>query len=164
MTTQRPPHPGTILKHQFLDPLGISPYRLAKHIGVGVRRVSELVKGNRRMTPDTAIRLGLFFGTPASWWLEMQGRFDTEGADLVDDLRGQVLPYEGLADCLVTPSGIKLREQPRKLDSKPELVEVSDELLERLRTQAAHSPPPERRRVRRTTYTNGATALVGCDE
>ena len=163
MTIERPAHPGTILKERFLDPLGITPYRLAKFIGVGVRRVSELVKGNRRLTPDTAIRLGLFFGVPAIWWLEMQSRYDTEGVALVDELRGRVLPYEGLDNVLVTPNGVKFREQPGDTSQSPELVEVPDELIARLRAQVAHSPRPMRRQTRTVTYTNGATALVGSD-
>ena len=163
MTTERPPHPGIILKERFLDPLGITPYRLAKRIGVGVRRVSELVKGNRRITPDTAIRLGLFFGVPASWWLEMQNRYDTEGVAQLDGLRDQVSRYEGLTDVLVTPNGVKLREVTRELEPKTELVTVPDELLERLRAQAAYSPATVRRRTTTTTYSNGAIALVGCD-
>ena len=163
MTTKRPPHPGKILKERFLDPLGITPYRLAKSIGVHVRRVSEFVNGNRRVTPDTAIRLGLFFDVPPAWWLEMQARYDTEGVRLIEDLRNVVTPYEGLAHILVSPNGVRRLGGPVNKDLETVLVEVPDDLLERLRAQRAYEPPRERRRIRTVTYPNGATALIGSD-
>ena len=108
MPGSSPAHPGEILNEQFLKPLGITPYRLPKGIGVHVRRISEIIKGNRNITPDTAIRLGLFFEVPARWWLEMQARFDTEGVPRIDELRQVVKPYDKLGDVIVTPKGARL--------------------------------------------------------
>ena len=163
MTPERPPHPGRILKERFLDPLGITPHRLAKSIGVHERRVSELVNGIRSITPDTAIRLGLFFDVPPAWWLEMQARYDTEGVGRIEDLRSVVTPYEGLAHVLVSPNGVRRLSGPDKQKPETVLVEVPDDLLERLRAQRAHEPPRGPRRIRTVTYPNGATALVGGD-
>ena len=163
MRTQRPPHPGSILKERFLDPLGITAYRLAKSIGVPTRRISELVRGKRSLTPDTAIRLGLFFDVPPGWWLEMQARYDTEGVPLVEDLRQRVRPYEGLAGVLVSPAGVRLLKPSTYAGSSVVLVKVPEELERRLRAQAALASPRAPRRVRTITYPNGATALVGGD-
>jgi antitoxin HigA-1 len=71
-------HPGEILKEDFLTPLGISAYKLAKDIGVPQTRVSEILKGNRRVTADTALRLSEYFGTTAKFWLGIQDDFDIE--------------------------------------------------------------------------------------
>lgn len=162
MTTARSPHPGRLLKQRFLDPLGISPYRLAKSIGVHVRRVSELVKGNRCLTPDTAMRLGLFFGVPALWWLEMQARYDAWDESRLEDLRGLVQPYEGLADVLVSPNGVRrLPADGEKPKPATMLMAVPDDVLERLRAQAAHAPPRTPRQVHTVTHPNGSIALVG---
>lgn len=165
MAPERPLHPGRLLKERFLDPLGITPYRLARSIGVRVRRVSELVNGNRRVTPDTAIRLGLFFDVPPAWWLEMQARYDTEGVERIEELRGVVTPYEALAHVLVSPNGVRRLVGPDKQKSTTVLLfEVPGDLLERLRAQKAHEPLRRPRRIRTVTYSNGATALIGTHE
>jgi antitoxin HigA-1 len=70
--------PGDILLHEFLEPMGISQYRLAKEIGVSQRRIGEIVSGRRAITADTALRLAAFFGTDAQSWLNLQSHFDTE--------------------------------------------------------------------------------------
>lgn len=72
--------PGDILLHDFLEPMGITQYRLAKEIGVPQRRVSEIVAGRRSITADTALRLAAFFGTDALSWINLQGHYDTETA------------------------------------------------------------------------------------
>ena len=71
-------HPGEILQEEFLLPLEISAYRLSKDIGIPQTRISEIVKGNRRITADTALRLSKYFGNSAKFWLGLQNDFDIE--------------------------------------------------------------------------------------
>ena len=71
-------HPGEILREEFLEPMGISQYRLAKNISVPPRRINEIVHGKRSITADTALRLGRFFGMSAQFWLNLQTRYDLE--------------------------------------------------------------------------------------
>jgi antitoxin HigA-1 len=73
-----PVHPGEILLHEFLDPLGLSQYRLAKDISVPPRRINEIVHGTRAITADTALRLSRYFGTSERFWLNLQARYDLE--------------------------------------------------------------------------------------
>lgn len=73
-----PIHPGEILMGEFLEPMGISQYRLAKDISVPPRRINEIVHGKRSITADTALRLGRFFGMSAQFWLNLQTRYDLE--------------------------------------------------------------------------------------
>src|SRR5438128_12133158 len=71
-------HPGEVLREEFLVPLGISAYRLSKDIGIPQTRVSGIIKGNRRITADTALRLSKYFGNTAKFWLGLQDDFDLE--------------------------------------------------------------------------------------
>lgn len=81
MTTHSPwPHPGEILQEDFLVPMGISQYRIAKAIGVPARRINEIVKGQRGITADTALRLAAFFGTDAQSWINLQTEYDLRRA------------------------------------------------------------------------------------
>jgi addiction module HigA family antidote len=73
-----PIHPGEILMEEFLEPMGISQYRLAKDISVPPRRINEIVHGKRSITADTALRLGRFFGMSPQFWLNLQTRHDLE--------------------------------------------------------------------------------------
>lgn len=73
-----PIHPGEILKEEFLVPMGISQYRLAKDISVPPRRINEIVHGKRSITADTALRLGRFFTMSPQFWLNLQTRYDLE--------------------------------------------------------------------------------------
>jgi addiction module HigA family antidote len=73
-----PIHPGEILLEEFLKPLGVSQYRLAKSIGVPPRRVNEIVLGKRGISADTALRLGMYFRTSPQLWLNLQSRHDLE--------------------------------------------------------------------------------------
>lgn len=73
-----PIHPGEILKEEFLEPMGISQYRLAKDISVPPRRINEIVHGKRSITADTALRLGRFFTMSPHFWLNLQTRYDLE--------------------------------------------------------------------------------------
>ena len=71
-------HPGEILQEEFLLPLEISAYKLSKDIGIPQTRVSSIIKGNRRITADTALRLSKYFGNSAKFWLGLQDDFDIE--------------------------------------------------------------------------------------
>ena len=73
-----PIHPGEILLHEFLEPLGLSQYRLAKNLNVPARRVNEIVHGTRAVSADTALRLARFFGTSDRFWLNLQAAYDLD--------------------------------------------------------------------------------------
>jgi len=73
-----PIHPGEVLLEDFLRPMGLSQYRLAKGISVPPRRINEIVQGKRRISADTALRLGRFFGMSERFWLNLQNRYDLE--------------------------------------------------------------------------------------
>ncbi len=73
-----PIHPGEILMEEFLVPMGVTQNRLAVSIGVPPRRINEIVHGKRRITADTALRLGRFFGMSAQFWINLQVRYDLE--------------------------------------------------------------------------------------
>lgn len=75
-----PIHPGEILVEEFLDPMGITQHKLAVSIGVPPRRINEIVHGKRRITADTALRLGRFFGVTAQFWINLQSHYDLEVA------------------------------------------------------------------------------------
>ena len=80
MSDQRLPpiHPGEILLEEFLEPMGISQYRLAKDISVPPRRINEIVHGKRAVSPDTALRLSRYFGLSERFWINLQGRYNLE--------------------------------------------------------------------------------------
>jgi len=81
-----PIHPGEILMEEFLKPMGISQYRVAKDISVPPRRINEIVHGKRSITADTALRLGRFFSMSPQFWLNLQTRYDLEVTeDYLDD-------------------------------------------------------------------------------
>ncbi len=73
-----PIHPGEILMEEFLKPMDISQYRLAKDINVPARRINEIVQGKRSITPDTALRLSRYFGLSERFWVNLQARYDLE--------------------------------------------------------------------------------------
>ena len=75
-----PVHPGEILQHDFMAPLGLSQYALAKAIGVTPIRINHIVRGQRSVTADTALRLSHYFGTRPGWWLDLQSHYDLEKA------------------------------------------------------------------------------------
>ena len=80
MATKRltPIHPGEVLLQDFLEPLGLSQYRLAKRLSVPPRRINEIVLGKRAITADTALRLARFFGTSDRFWLNLQAAYDLD--------------------------------------------------------------------------------------
>jgi addiction module HigA family antidote len=73
-----PIHPGEILLEEFLEPMGISQYRLAKDVSVPARRINEIVHGKRGISADTALRLSKYFGTTERFWMNLQTRYDLE--------------------------------------------------------------------------------------
>lgn len=88
-----PVHPGEVLFEEFLQPMGLSQYRLAKNISVPPRRINEIVHGKRAATADTALRLARYFGTTARFWLNLQAQYDldTEADRLGDRLDHEVV-------------------------------------------------------------------------
>lgn len=92
-----PIHPGEVLLEDFLEPLGLSQYRLAQDITVPPRRINEIVHGKRAVSADTALRLARYFGTSERFWLNLQSRFDleTERDRLGDRLVEEVLVLAG---------------------------------------------------------------------
>jgi antitoxin HigA-1 len=92
-----PVHPGEILAEDFMKPLGLSQYRLAKEIGVPARRINEIVQGKRAITPETALRLERFLRWPAQVWLNLQSYYDMQRVvgDLKSTLR-KIRPYSKL--------------------------------------------------------------------
>lgn len=89
-----PVHPGEVLREDFLKPLGLSQYALAKALAVPEVRIGAVVNGKRAITPDTALRLARYFGTSAEFWLGMQMTYDLEKAE--DSIRAAI-------DAAVTP-------------------------------------------------------------
>ncbi|MDE0201108.1 MAG: HigA family addiction module antitoxin [Rhodospirillaceae bacterium] len=89
MTRLEPVHPGEVLKHDFMDPFGLSATALAKEIGVTPARISEIVRGRRGITAETALRLARYFNTDARSWMNLQDRYELEIAerDVSDALR-----------------------------------------------------------------------------
>ena len=90
-----PIHPGEILMEEFLKPMEISQYRLAKDINVPARRINEIVHAKRSISPDTALRLSKYFGLSESFWMNLQARYDLEVAKdrLKDRLDKEVQVY-----------------------------------------------------------------------
>ena len=73
-------HPGEILNEEFLKPMGITVYRLSRETGLSQTRLSQIIKGNRSITAETALKLGKFFNTPPEFWMNLQSLFDIEEA------------------------------------------------------------------------------------
>ena len=73
-----PVHPGEILREEFLEPMGLSQYRLAKELSVPARRINEIVHGKRSISADTALRLARYFGTSDEFWMNLQMHYDLE--------------------------------------------------------------------------------------
>jgi addiction module HigA family antidote len=89
------PTPGEILLEEFLKPMGITQYRLAKEIGVPQRRIGEIVAGKRAVTADTGLRLSRFFGTSDGFWVGLQTDYDTAKAkDALSDVLSRIHRFE----------------------------------------------------------------------
>jgi len=91
----RPVHPGEVLLDEFLKPMGVSQYRLAKEISVPPRRINEIVQKKRGITADTALRLGRYFNMSPEFWINLQGHYDLEAErdKLADKLEKTVRVY-----------------------------------------------------------------------
>ena len=74
-------HPGEILATEFMEPLGLTAYRLARDLDVPAPRIGDIVRGKRSISADTALRLGIYFGLPAQFWLNLQNEYDLRRAD-----------------------------------------------------------------------------------
>lgn len=94
-----PVHPGEILLEEFLTPMGITRYRLAKSIGVPQRRIDEICAGKRSITADTALRLARFFGTDAQSWMNLQAEYDLDiaASSLAERIEKEVKPFKDAA-------------------------------------------------------------------
>ena len=93
--TMPPIHPGEVLMEEYLEPLGITPHRLAIAIGVPPRRINEIVHGKRRITADTALRMARYFGTSERFWMNLQGRYDLEvERDRLVDTLDEITPLK----------------------------------------------------------------------
>jgi len=92
----QPIHPGEILMEEFLLPLKISQYRLAKDIAVAPRRINEIIHGSRAISADTALRLGKYFKTSPQFWLNLQSHYELaiEGDELINVLKNNVKTFE----------------------------------------------------------------------
>ena len=97
--TLTPIHPGEILRSEFMEPMGITQYRLAKDLSVQPLRISEIVRGKRGITADTALRLGRYFGLSATYWMNLQVLYEIEIAEdrLQDRLETEVTPRGDMA-------------------------------------------------------------------
>ena len=94
----KPIHPGEILNEEFLKPMGISNYRLAKEIGVPAQRIGEIVAGRRAVSADTDLRLCRFFGLSEGYWLRGQAHFESEIAkDAIAPQLARITPWAGIA-------------------------------------------------------------------
>ena len=96
-----PVHPGEILLHDFLEPLGLSQNVLALALGVTPIRISQIVRGQRAVTADTALRLSRYFGTRPGWWMDLQSHFDLETA--ADRLETRIA--RAVKPCALLPAG-----------------------------------------------------------
>jgi addiction module HigA family antidote len=92
------PHPGEILLEEFLKPMGVTQYRLAKEIGVPQRRIGEIVAGARAVTADTGLRLSRFFGMSEGFWIGLQADYDAARAkDLIAKTLSRIKPWKAAA-------------------------------------------------------------------
>jgi addiction module HigA family antidote len=141
MTDKRlaPIHPGEILEEEFMRPLGLSANALAKAVDVPVTRVSEIVRGRRGVTADTALRFGRFFGTSPELWLGLQSEYDLRLARLESgaSIESRVVPLKAAA---------RRYESPRDSRARSEVREATNAYVSRGQTRTR-----DRRRVRRTS-------------
>ena len=113
-----PIHPGEVLFEDFMQPLGLSQYRVAKDLGVPALRISQIVRGCRSVTADTALRLARYFGTSAAVWLRMQARYDLEIAErkMMKRIHREVQSLQRPIEAGQVATGHKI---PRKLLRRP---------------------------------------------
>ncbi len=114
-----PIHPGEILEEEFMRPLGLSANALARRIDVPVTRISEIVRGNRGVTADTALRLARFFGTSAELWLGLQAEYDLRVArrDLGESVESRIVPLRRAAGAYDEPVSSTRSQVREKADT-----------------------------------------------
>lgn len=92
-------HPGEVLREEFLDPMGITVYRLSKETGLSHTRLSQIIKGERSMTAETAVKIGRFLNTGPEFWMNLQALYDIEEASIKHGKDVELIkPYLDLAD------------------------------------------------------------------
>lgn len=90
-------HPGEVLNEEFLIPLSITAYRLSKDLEIPQNRISQIIRGNRSITADTAMRFSIYFGTSAKFWLGLQDDFDIEEArEVKNEIYSRIRKYKNL--------------------------------------------------------------------
>jgi addiction module HigA family antidote len=163
MTAERPTHPGVQIKEHFLDPLDITARQLADDIGLPLPEIDALLAGQAAISPEIAMRLGLFFDVPALWWLEMQARYDAADQGRLEALRQSVRRYGGLGQVLVMPSGVRrFAIRPAASPASNTLsVTVPEAFVERLRAQAALADPRPERQPEVIYFEDGTPCLTG---
>jgi addiction module HigA family antidote len=109
-------HPGEILLLDFLEPLGITQYRLAKETAVPPRRINEIIQGHRAITADTALRLAKFFGTSEMFWLNLQARYDLDVQK--QKLRSKLAGVRTLSSLTKPPTRITRAKRSRSAAAK----------------------------------------------
>lgn len=149
-------HPGEILRDEFLKPLGLTANQIAKRTGVNRSTIGRLLAGQHRLSPEMAGRLGVCFGVPAKWWLQMQLDFDLGQLASSANLAAEVRPIELDPDVLLTPKGV-IRLGAAAAPQEP--ISLSRAELEELPQTSA----PSSRIVERVEYEGGSVALVGVD-
>lgn len=113
-------HPGEVLQEEFLIPLGISAYRLSVSTGIPQTRISEIIKGNRRISADTALRISIFFGNSAQFWMNLQSDFDLEEEQLkIKTELKQIRHYKEVTGINKVPKKYPL---PEKIQKRVSLV------------------------------------------
>lgn len=154
------PHPGEILKTRFLDPLGLSAYQVAQAGGVHVSRISLILRGERSLSPDTATRLGHYFGVPARWFLEMQLRYDLDRTNVTAD---QVVPLQRPPGTAIGPKGVRRFRSAAPTGQQKSTV--SDALVARLEAQAraSNNSPVQPRTTSVEALPGGYQVLTGAD-
>ncbi len=91
------PHPGEILQEEFLKPMGLTQAHLAKETGIPQRHISEILKGKRKITADTGLRLARFFGMSDGFWIGLQADYEiAQARDVLADILARIKPYQPL--------------------------------------------------------------------
>ena len=141
MVTRRlePIHPGEILEEDFMRPLGLSANALAKRVDVPVTRISEMVRGRRGITADTALRLARFFGTSPELWLGLQAEYDLRVArrEVGDSVASRIVPLKRAAGGYDQPASDRRRQVGERLTA--------------YRAPTGRRPTRDRRRIRRSS-------------
>lgn len=153
-------HPGIVLAMRFLQPLGIEGPALARALGVRRRRIAQLLQGRGRITPDLAQRLGLYFGVPARWWLDLQAVFDADDPERIARLRSVVRALPDRDRYFITPAGVQVLAQSSR-PAKAQDLTLDPDFVERLRAQVAHNPPRQEREPVVVYLEDGRPMLTG---